>query len=203
MTTDYITTDEAVAYIGQNVSTQVEFLQDTITAASRFIDSYCGRHFGQDTATARIFDSVDGCTVDTGDLVSVTTLKTDADGSGTYETTIASTNYQLTPAGAWAQHLAQPYSGISLLNGVTFPLPEVGGRVGLVEVTGTWGWPAVPAQVKAACRILVAEMVKLKDAPLGVAGGSDFGVVYTRRNLPPRFTDLLADLRHVSSFGIG
>jgi hypothetical protein len=51
-----------------------------------------------------------------------------------------------------------------------------------VQITTTWGWPQVPWQVAEAARILTADIFKMKDAPFGVAGVSDLGVVRVQSN---------------------
>lgn len=209
ITNGYLTEEEARTYIGRNDAKDPALLEDIVTAASRLIDRHCGRHFFQQTATARIFDSPDGYCVTFGpfnDLVSVTTLKTDADGSGSYETTVSSSDYQLLPVGATTMGpVAQPYTSLRMLGSATLPTPWEfsSGRHGLIEITGTWGWPtAVPTEVKAACRIIVAEVAKLQDAPLGIAGGDAMGVAYVGRRLPARAVDLLAPFRHPLNMGL-
>lgn len=48
--------------------------------------------------------------------------------------------------------------------------------------TPHWGWEFTPAGVIQATRILTADLFKHKDAPLGVAGFGEFGVVRVREN---------------------
>lgn len=207
ITNGYLTIDEAVEYVGQSDVRDTAMLEDVVTAASRLIDRHCDRHFYQATATARIFDSPDGYSLTFGpfnDLVSVTSVKTDDNEDGSYETTRSATTYQLHPVGATTRGpAAWPYTSLHMLGGATLPTPTITGRVGLIEITGTWGWPtAPPPEVKQACRLIVAEMAKLKDAPLGIAGGDVMGVAYVGRRLPARAVDLLAPFRHPLNFGL-
>lgn len=66
-------------------------------AICRAIDDECGRHFYAETAT-RYYDGDGGAKLWlTDDLLTVTTLKTDDDGDGTYENTLAITDYWLWP----------------------------------------------------------------------------------------------------------
>ena len=37
-----------------------------------------------------------------------------------------------------------------------------------IQVTGTWGWPAVPVLVRQASLMLATELFKQKDAPAGM-----------------------------------
>ena len=87
---------------------------------------------------------------------------------------------------------------------IYWPIP--GGTAGtrrqqLTKITGTWGWPAVPAMVKQACRIQVARIMKRQESPLGVAGFGEFGVVRVSR-LDPDIDAMLQPYKMLSP-GIG
>ena len=206
ITNGYLTAAEASAYVQRQFADSTGILDDVVTAASRTIDRYCGRHFYTVTAT-RYFEVEELCELDLGpynDLVSVTTLKTDNDGDGVYETTWTTDQYLLCPKGATARApQAQPYTEIELLNGLTFPYGVTTGREALIEIAGSWGWPSVPIEVKQACRILVAELGKLQDAPLGVVGQSEFGVFRVSNQLPPAVRRMLQPFVHPDHVGIG
>jgi len=45
-----------------------------------------------------------------------------------------------------------------------------------------FGWPAVPRNVKTASLIAAAQIFRIKDAPFGVAGFGEFGVVRIQQN---------------------
>jgi hypothetical protein len=68
-----------------------------------------------------------------------------------------------------------------------------------VTVTGVFGWPAVPAAVKQACRLQVARVFKRADSPLGVAGFGEFGVVRVTQ-LDPDVKALLEPYRRHAGF---
>lgn len=154
------------------------------SSASRAIDQYCERHFFQVTE-ARTFQPKNLYQLDLpeyNDLVSVTTLKTDTSGDGVYETTWATSDYQLLPYNPSAAPETRPYTKVKAINRL-FPMlytPLL--RTNTVQITGVWGWPAVPYAITQAAQILAAEMFKLKDAPFGVAGFGDYGVVRIREN---------------------
>jgi hypothetical protein len=63
-----------------------------------------------------------------------------------------------------------------------------------VKLTGTWGWPAVPDEIKQACLLRAAWLFKRKDTPLGVAGSSDLGMIRVGR-WDPDFDKLIAPYR--------
>lgn len=48
------------------------------------------------------------------------------------------------------------------------------------QVTGHFGWAAVPKDVMMSCFMLAAESFKMREAPFGVAGWSEFGAVRVR-----------------------
>jgi hypothetical protein len=58
---------------------------------------------------------------------------------------------------------------------LTFPSPTK--RLGLIRVTGTWGWPAVPDAVVQSTLLVAHRLVKRKDSPEGVTGFDQFGTV--------------------------
>lgn len=211
VTDGYLTSAEAGSYIGRQFADGSGILDDVVTSVSRMIDQHCGRHFYRDGTTevpvARVFEVENLSELELGpfnDLVSITSLKTDDNGDGTYETTLSASNYQLCPVNAVSRGAyAEPYTEIDLLNATTFPSAVASGREYLIEVSGVWGWPAVPAEVRQAARILVAEVAKLQDAPLGVVGQSEFGVFRVPAQMPPVARRMLAPLVHPAWVGIG
>lgn len=165
-------------------------LEAAIDTASRWIDADCQRHFYRLTE-ARTFTPCDWYRLELGpfnDLVSVTTLKTDASGDGVFEVTWATADYQLLIADGSPNVNAgpepRPYQYVRAVGAQLFPLVYGWAtRRNLVEITGVWGWPQIPADVRQACLILAAEQVKLKDAPLGAAiGVADLGIIRVREN---------------------
>lgn len=147
-------------------------LELAIEAASRAIDDYCGRFFYQQTATVRHFAPTDASTLVLDvDLVSVTTLETDAGSDGTYEHTwTADTDFLLEPYNAADD--GRPYWKIVRNPTGSYSFPTSGSRP--VRITGTWGWPAVPAPVKHACIVQAAKLFQI--AKDGGGGYSDFSI---------------------------
>lgn len=184
ITNGYLTTAEARTYAGLSDLADTELLDDVVTAVSRAIDNACQRTFFQQAAQARTFvtQSADLLTLGAfNDLVSITTLKFDRDGDGVFEETVSASNFGLLDSDFPE---TGPYTAVELYNQTWFPVPggTAGtGRTKLTQVTGTWGWPAVPAQVKQACRLQVARVMKRQESPLGVAGFGEFGVVRVSR----------------------
>jgi len=145
-------------------------LQAAINAASDAINEFCGRRFDSDPTGATVsrrYTARRAQSIDIDDLISATTVAVDWDGNGTFEQPwTATSQYDLWPFNAaldgkpYEQIRARPYSG------VWFP-----GWPGAVQITGRWGWPAVPSQVVEATTIHAARLVKrARDTPFGVVG---------------------------------
>ena len=156
-------------------------LELSIEAASREIDAYCQRVFYPTTAT-RTFqpDSIYVCQID--DLISLTTLKTSTDNS--WDTTWGAADYQLEPTNGIVGGLAQPFTRIRAVGNYYFPFgsfPSPMLRTQTVQVVGSFGWSAVPLDVRMACILQAQRLFKRFDSPLGVAGFGDMGVIRVSR----------------------
>lgn len=200
ITNGYLTTAEARDYCGLSDLADTELLDSTVEAVSRMVDNHCQRTFYSEAAQARTFETMSADMLSFGafnDLVSVTSIKFDRDGDGTFEETLTAPLYQLLPPGGASFPEAGPYTALQLFNQTWFPVPggTAGtGRTYLTEITGTWGWPAVPTAVKQATRIMVSRIMKRQESPQGVAGFGEFGVVRISR-IDPDVLALLAPYR--------
>jgi hypothetical protein len=163
-----------------------------ITAASRQIDEYCGRHFYKvETPTAKLFRPYQCDEVWTGDIATSVGLivQTDMDDDGVFETTWAATDYQLEPFDRL--NGTHPYEMIVALGAAEFPIPNQRFTTGnasryrrvsrraRVQITASWGWPAVPGDVVSACQILAVDHFKSKDLT-SIAGQYGTGTRFTR-----------------------
>ena len=174
-------------------------LDISIEAASREIDGWCERVFSQSTAT-RIYRPTDVFTVEVDDLQSITTLKTDADGTGTFGTTWSTADYQLNPLNGIAGGITTPYTTLRAIGSYLFPIYEprnVNANEASVQITGVWGWPSIPTAVKQACIILSMRQFKRYDSPTGVMGFGDLGVMRVGR-VDPDVEKLLMPFRRMS-----
>lgn len=178
LTNCYVSLVELASYSGTDYATDEPVRERAVDTASRWIDEYCGRHFYQATATARTFEPCSPYAVDFGcDLVSVTSFKTDVNGDGTFETTLSASDYELvTSTGSYnpaAVGEAWPYRKARILGTASFPIPTWNGRRNLIQVTGTWGWSAVPSAIEQATLLLAGRLLARKDAPFGVVAAGD------------------------------
>jgi hypothetical protein len=150
-------------------------LSRALTAASRAVDSLCGRRFwlDADDTSVRYYGPTD-VTVDLDDgawklkihdLVDLASFKADQDGDGTFEETwTVNADFLLEPLNAAED--GRPWTTIKRhpLGSYTFPCYPRS-----IEVTGQFGWAAVPAEIKEATVILAAKIFRRsREAPFGV-----------------------------------
>jgi len=156
-------------------------LELSIEAASREIDAYCQRVFYSTTAT-RTFVPDNSYLVQIDDLVSITSLKTSTDNS--WDTTWGASDYQLEPTNGIVGGLAQPFTRIRAVGNNVFPygnyvVPML--HPNTVQVTGVFGWSAIPLDVRMACILQAQRLFKRFDSPLGVLGMGDLGTIRVSR----------------------
>lgn len=171
------------AYLSISDTTDDTLLENLVESASRSIDKIANRRFYADTsATVRLYRAYSDVFVYTDDISSTTGLivKVDEAGNGTYSKTLTlNTDYIMDPLTAEA--LGRPFTQLTMVsNNESWPifpgLTQNGLRPG-VQVTAKFGWPSVPSDVNVACLILTADLYKRKDAPGGVLGLGDLGVI--------------------------
>jgi hypothetical protein len=182
ITNGYCTLSDVKAALRITDTVDDSLIELSIEAASREIDGYCQRSFYSTTAT-RVFETTNAFVTETDDIVSITTLKVSDDGV-TYGTTWATTDYQLEPLNGVTAGLTQPYTRVRAIGDYLFPQWSITGTYSNfagVQITGVFGWAAVPTAVKQAAILLSMRQFKRYDSPLGVAGFGDIGVMRVGR----------------------
>ena len=182
------------AAVGITDTTDDAALQNVLDATDTLIDLYCDRKTGFGTATeTRYYTAEDYEYVLTDDLVSVTTLQTDDDANGTYETTwTAGTDYVLAPRNVALDGF--PYTEID--TSVTWPRNFPKDVYLGVKVTGVFGFPSVPAAVTQAEIIQAGAVWNSRTAPFGVIGSADLGgILRMSRALHPEAALILEPYR--------
>lgn len=166
-----------------------EDIQDAVEAASRAIDDACGRKFYQDT-TIRYYTPCWGDDVlDIDDLTTMTTFAVDTGNDGTYETTwVAGTDFTLEPVNAAATSWPYDRVRIKFGSGRTWPVYRDS-----IKITGTFGWPSVPAGVRQYAKLLaVQQTIRPRQAPFGFqAFGGDTGGAMRITRTDPDFMRLV------------
>ena len=154
-------------------------LERIIEAVSRAIDKDRKRRFYTTTSDeTRYFTAEFGHRCVIADLLTLTTLKTDLDGDGTYETTWASTDYNLFPYNATLND--EPYLAIEkAIFGVNFFPTHLKG----VQVVGKFGYctltnitTAAPG-IREAALLMCQRVRQRKDLIFGIAGNAELGTL--------------------------
>jgi hypothetical protein len=173
-------------------------LEISIEAASREIDGFCERFFYSESGT-RVYLPTDGFLCHTDDIQTVTTLKTDTTGDGTFDRTFATTDFQLSPLNGISGGIETPFNLITAVGRFLFPVYEpknVDARQASVQVVGTFGFASIPTAVKQACIILSMRQFTRYQSPQGVMGFGDLGVMRVGR-VDPDVEKLLMPFRRM------
>lgn len=194
MANEYVKREELKATLELSGQTFAqEDIDAALLAASRGIDEACGRRFyaHSGAATARYFTPRSATLIAIDDLYELTTLKTDQDGDGTFEETwTLNTGFVAEPLNAaadgwpWTRFCIHPHANKSF----PYYYPRS------VEVTGKWGWAAVPGTIKQATTILASKLLKrAREAPFGIVSiGIDVGATARIARTDPDISFLIS-----------
>jgi hypothetical protein len=177
-------------------------LEIAIESSSRDLDAYTERVFYSTGATAvtRVYIPQDIYLVETDDIISVTTLKSDSTGNGTFDITwTPGTDFQLEPLNGRAGGIDTPATRIRAIGEYLWPVYEprnVNSNQASVQVTGVFGFASVPIAIKQATILSALRAYKRYESPTGVLGFSDMGVVRIGR-LDPDVQRLVDPYRKV------
>jgi len=207
ITNGYITQNQLKAFVGipTSDSQDDDILDDAINAASRQIDAFCGRQFYADGSTsARKFFTNDLYRLRVDDISTTTGLevKYDDDDDGTYETTVSASEFQLLPInGVVGGIQGNPFYIVELISDGNHEWPlDFSSNRPRAEITAKWGYATTPEQIRQATLMLASELFAMRNAPLGVAGIGDFGVVNIQQNR--EITRLIAPFRKGTVLGV-
>jgi hypothetical protein len=161
-------------------------LELSIESSSRDIDAYTERVFYSTGATAvsRVYIPQDIYLVETDDIISVTTIKSDTSGDGVFDQLWAATDFQLEPLNGRAGGIDTPFTRIRAVGEYLWPVYEprnVNANQAGVEVTGVFGFATVPTAIRQATILASLRAYKRYESPTGVLGFSDMGVVRVGR----------------------
>jgi hypothetical protein len=123
--------------LGITATTDDTMIRKIVESSSRSLDNYCNRTFIVNSGT-KYFDGA--VTLWTPDLLSITTLKTDEDGDGTYENTFTTDDYILYGVGLEDRLNTYPKTEIV----INYSLGDYGsfasGVQKGVQIAGVWGY---------------------------------------------------------------
>lgn len=174
---DYVTRVEAKSQLRIPDELDDAQIDRAITSASRAIDRFTKRQFGQlAAAEARYYSPWYDrdlrrwvCEID--DLMSTTDLAVvlDTGDDDVYDVTLTAAQYVLRPQNA-ASNL-RPWEQLAVAQSATAPSR----RRDSVRITALWGWSSVPTTIEEATLLQVSRLIWRRDAPAGVAGSPATG----------------------------
>lgn len=182
ITNGYCTLAEVKAALRITDTIDDSLLEMSVESASRLIDGYANRSFYSAGSASRYFVADNDFLTYIDDAVTITEIATDSSADGTYDIIWQASDYQLEPLNGRVDGLPAPYNAIRAIGDYTFP---IWGGEGLVKVTGTWGFSAVPVTVKQAAIIQASRIFKRLDSPLGVLSSPDLGYIRVSSRLDP------------------
>jgi hypothetical protein len=192
LTNPYCSLNELKASLDITDNIDDGILERAINSASRTIDRYCARNFYKVSAT-RLFTPRDSYVCDIDDLVSLTSLKTTDDDTQNFDLTWGVGDYQLEPLNGVVDGMPTPYTRIRAIGDYTFQTLD--GEAS-VQVTGVFGFNAVPDEINYATIIQASKLYKRKDSPLGVISG-EYGAMRVGVRLDPQVTELVDAWRRI------
>lgn len=156
-----------------------------VAEVTSWIDKYCKRTFNQTTET-RYFDGKQLLIID--DLISVTSIKLDEDGDGTFETTLASTDYHFYPLNETPKTRVR-VSHNSTISSFANGIPKG------VEIAATWGYDStVPVDINRVAKIQVIRLFKRREVSYAThVASEEFGEQRIVRGLDPDVRQWLAN----------
>jgi hypothetical protein len=177
-------------------------LELSIESASREIDSYTERVFYSTggTPVARVYIPQDIYLVETDDIISVTSIKSDSAGDGTFDVTWTVSDFQLEPLNGRAGGIDTPATRIRAIGDYLWPVYEprnVNSNQASVQVTGVFGFATVPTAVRQATILSALRQYKRYESPTGVLGFSDIGAVRVGTKLDPDVERMIQPYRKV------
>ena len=153
----YVTLVEFKAYrdITTTNTTDDGVLETLIEGASRFIDNFCGQFFYSSTSgTVRYYTAEAAHVLFINNISVLETLKTDENEDGTYETTWntgqTTGDFYLMPFNASEDGKSYSWIEVNPNGDNSFTKARKG-----VEITGEWGFAAIPDEIRMACYEIV------------------------------------------------
>ena len=146
-------------------------ISDALEAAEVSLDNACGRKFVvAGAATARLYRPSGTDILFIHDATTVTAIS--VTGSA-----LAATGYELQPLNNLSPSgESVPYHRVRRLSSYWWTANDAG----TISVTGTWGWLAIPFQIKEACKVLTKAHLDGRDITSGIVAVTDGGAVSER-----------------------
>ena len=198
----YATLAEVKAAARITDSIDDSLLETAIESSSRDIDAYTERVFFNTGATAvtRIYIPENIFLLETDDIISVTSIKTDTTGEGGFSQTWASTDYQLEPLNGIVGGIATPFTRVRAVGDYLWPIYEprdINAGQASVQIVARFGFASIPSAIKQATILSSLRAYKRYESPTGVLGySSEMGAIRIGR-LDPDVERLVQPYRKI------
>lgn len=161
-------------------------VSNAVNGANQSVVAFLGRDPSEKIAvgseSSRVYYPENRCLAIVDDFHDDTNLvvETDEGDDGTFETTWASTDFQLEPLNQRENGVDDiPFYRIRAVESRLFPADN---RRASVRITAAWGWDSVPDAVFESTLLKAARLFHRKDSPQGAAGFTEFGAVRLTSN---------------------
>ena len=181
ITNGYATLEQIKAAVRITDAVDDSLLEMAVESASRMIDAECDRNFYSSGTATRDFVPADSYIVYTDDLTSISSVKIDDAGEGTFEITLQTTDYQAEPVNQLVSGNTFPITRLRMIGDYLLPIWY---DQATVRIEGVYGFAPTPIQVTQACIIQASRIYKRLDSPLGVAGFGDMGAMRVGKTDP-------------------
>lgn len=176
-------------------------LEIALESASRLVDEYTMRSFYNAGTATRLFVPSDDDCVAIDDAISISSIAVSTLLNKTYDQVWTTDDYQLEPLNNVVDGLSGwPYTRVRAVGVWEFPY-DSDDEVATVQITGVWGWSAVPTAVKQATIIQAMRIFKRLDSPLGVISSPDTGYFRVSSRIDPDVAMLLNSYRKTRHLG--
>lgn len=193
----YATLSDLKAALRIHDAVDDSLLELALESASRLVDEYTMRYFYNSGTATRVFVPSDDYTVAIDDAVSISAVAVSTLLNKTFDQTWTADDYQTEPLNGVADGLSGwPITRIRAVGVYEFPY-DSDYNVASVQITGVWGWSAVPTAVKQATIIQAMRIFKRLDSPLGVISSPDTGFFRLSSRLDPDVAQLLNSYRKI------
>lgn len=177
----YLTVAELQAYVRSEVTYEAAIYDEAITTAEGIIDNACGRRFiVATTASARVYMPSCSAVLFIDDCTAITSVV--ANGA----TLVSGTDYQAEPLNSLSYGgETTPFFALRRLGYYPGSWDSYYGIQGSanITITATWGWLAIPAEVKESCKIIARDVLQQRETTgFGLVAITESGGVGTREN---------------------
>jgi len=196
VTDAYATAEEYRARVDQSDATGDDVLLSQLSAVTQYLKNRLGRFFTRDAAVVvRTFDGNGQRRLYVPDIATATGLivKVDLDGDfdfdGADETLTIGTHFWVGPANADKGPEVWPFGYLEIIPG-NGRLEVWPARARAVQVTASFGWPAVPGAIKEATISVTRQLRDMQEAGATLTLQS----IETAVNVSPNMSALLFDM---------